>query len=88
MHAIIDHKKWFLDVFVVLLGSMNDTKVLCIILNLPEGHVRGSFNEHTSHDDFKSYLIGDKGYPLSPWLMVLQNHTKMQHSVLETLYNK
>jgi hypothetical protein len=45
------------------------------------------FNECTSHDDFKPYIINDKGYHLLRWLMVLQPH-KVQHYVLETFYNK
>jgi hypothetical protein len=28
LQAIVDHKKWFLDIFVAMFDSMNDARVL------------------------------------------------------------
>jgi hypothetical protein len=30
LHAIVDYKKHFVDVFVGLPGSMNDAQILCL----------------------------------------------------------
>ncbi len=86
--AIIDHKKLFLDVFVGIPWSMNDTQVLHLFLIYQKVKWGNLFNEHDAHEGIKFYVIGDKGYTLMPWLMVLHKQTRIWHTILKTLFNK
>lgn len=50
---------------------------------------QGLFEPNTGTDGIHPYLLGDKDYPLLPWLMVPHKQfAAAQHIVLETLYNK
>ncbi len=84
----VNNRKWFLDVFVKMLGSMNDAKVLQFIFNLPNSYLRNLFNEWTSHEGIKLYIIRDKGYPLLLWLMVHHKLIGAPHSLFDKLFNK
>jgi hypothetical protein len=66
----VNNKKWFLDVFVGMLGSMNDAKVLQLSSIYQRTTWGDLFNEWTSHEGIKPYIIRDKGYPLYLRLMV------------------
>jgi hypothetical protein len=66
----VNNRKWFLDIFVRMSGSMNDAKVLQSSSIYQRATWRDLFNEWTSHEGITPYIIRDKGYPLLLWLMV------------------
>jgi hypothetical protein len=34
----------------------------------------------------KPYILGDKGYPILPWLLVLHKQINVKHTFLEALH--
>jgi hypothetical protein len=61
----VNNRKWILDVFVGMSRSMNDARMLKL------SSIWGDlFNDWTSHEGIKPYIIKDKGYPLHLWFMV------------------
>ncbi len=87
MQGTFDHRKRFLDVFIGMSSSMNDTKVLqisSVYKKVTQGYL---FNGSTLHEGIRPYIINDKGYPL-PWLMVPHKHMGVRHSILQALFNK
>lgn len=88
LQAIIDHKKYILDIFVVMPWSMNNTQVLHLSSIYQKVKWGNLFNEHDAHEGMKFYIIGDKDYPLMPWLMVLHKQTGIRRTILKTLFNK
>ena len=85
--AVVDREKRFLDLFVSLPGSVNDSRVLRRF-GLFKKATYGRIVEGlaVSQDGFTPYLLGDKGYPLFPWLMT--PYREGRHTVLETLYQR
>lgn len=69
--AVVDRHKRFLDVSVGMLGSTNDMRVLrrSSLYHLATT-TNQLFNVAYSQEGFSPYLIGDKGYPMYPWLMI------------------
>jgi hypothetical protein len=67
--AVVDKRKRFLDVYVGMPGSTNDCRMLkrSSLYNLAR-HGR-LFDANVTHEGFNPYLLGDKGYPLLPWLL-------------------
>jgi hypothetical protein len=67
---------------------MNDAQILCI----SSLHQRATYGNlfHLEHGeiDIRSYITGDKGYPLLPWLMVYCKQGNVHHTMLEALFNK
>ena len=85
--AVVDSDKRFLDLYLGMPGSTNDSCMLrrSSLYNLAT-HNRLMDVEHAVQG-FSPYLIGDLGYPLLPWLMV--PHRSTGHlSVAERLFNK
>lgn len=85
--AVVDHEKRFLDLFVGLPGSVNDSRVLRrsgLFRKATDGRIVEGLA--VSQDGFTPYLLGDKGYPLLPWLMT--PYREGRHTVLETLYQR
>jgi len=64
--AIVDCKKRFTNVFVGLLGSVNDWRVLCefVLYRKVENHGLFAYDPRLFQHGFPPYLLGDKGYPL------------------------
>ncbi len=86
--TIIDHRKQFLDVFMGMLGSMNDARGLRLFLIYLKVTWGNLFSDSNLHNGIKPSMIRNKGYPLLLWLMVPHKQTRARHFILETLYNK
>lgn len=85
--AVVDSEKRFLDLYVGMHGSMNDSRMLrrSSLFHLAS---QGTVLSPTSTvDGFTPYVIADLGYPLLPWLMV--PHREVGHlSIAESLFNR
>ena len=85
--AVVDSDKRFLDLYLGMPGSTNESRVLrCSTLYDMAMHRTLVDNEH-EFLGFSLYLIGDLGYPLLPWFMVLHCTTGPM-SVADRLFNK
>jgi hypothetical protein len=63
---VVDYQKKFQDVFVRLLGSMNDARILRLS-SLYKKVVNGNmFHINRGEEEIKPYFIIDKVYPLLP----------------------
>lgn len=71
-----------------LLGLMNNAQVLQLSSIYRKITWGNFFNELDLHEGIKPYIIGNKGYPLLPWMMVPNKQTRVLHAMLETLFNK
>ncbi|KAH9293253.1 hypothetical protein KI387_041543 [Taxus chinensis] len=72
LQAIVDSNMHFIDVFTGWPGSVNDARLLrnSSFFKLCEGGQR--LNGHSvsiGSSNMREYIIGDGGYPLSPWLI-------------------
>ena len=67
--AVVDRKKRFIDVFVGMPGSTNDSRQLRQSMLYHRATSTNLFDRVDAVDGFVPYLIGDKGYPLLPWLI-------------------
>jgi hypothetical protein len=89
LQAVVDAQKRFTDIFVGLLGSVNDSRILKKfglyrwVLN--GGFLHGCLERTT---DIPPYILGDKGYPLLPWLLTSFKDGRRQRTVLELLYQE
>lgn len=85
--AVVDSDKRFLDLYVGMPGSTNDSRMLRRS-SLYHLAMHGNLLEpQHSVDGHTPYVVGDLGYPLLPWLMV-PHRGQLQLSVSETLFNK
>jgi hypothetical protein len=85
--AVVDSEKRFLDLYLGMPGSTNDSRVLRRS-SLYESAVHNNLlGEHLAVAGFSPYLIGDLGYPLLPWLMIPHRHG-VRMSLAEALFNK
>jgi hypothetical protein len=87
--AVVDSKKRFIDLFVGMPSSTNDSRTLCRSGSYASIQHHRILNDRNGvqHEGFFPYLLGAKGYPLLSWLMVPQKEVRPL-SVLERLYNK
>lgn len=73
----MDHWKWFWDIFAGILDSSNDARVLQHSSLYHQAYDGNIFVVNCEQEGIKPYILGDKGYPLLPWLMV--PHQVNQH---------
>jgi len=69
--AVVNSNKCILDLYLGMLGSTND---LCMLSRSTLYHKAMQnllWDIRASFDGFSPYLLGDSGYPLTNWLMVL-----------------
>ena len=84
--TVCDRNKRFLDISVGVLGSTNDSRMLkCLSLYWQATTSNQLFDRAFSQEGFSPYVIGDKGYPLYPWLRDL---LEVRLSVSEQLYQR
>jgi hypothetical protein len=62
-----DCNKMFTCLFVGLLGTLNDSKMLCTFAFYINVQYHGLFYGRSS-DGFFHFFLGDKGYPLIFWI--------------------
>ena len=86
--AVISWQKKFLDVYVGLPGSLNDARVLRRSGLFSRVQERNGLIDglSISEEGFRPYLLGDKGYPLLPWILTPYREGRL--TVLEELYNR
>jgi hypothetical protein len=85
--AVVDSNKCFLDLYLGMPGSTNDARVLRRSSLYQKAMHNNLFDNRYAVDGFSPFLLGDSGYPLLPWLMVLHRG----HGILpvaDTLFNK
>ncbi len=63
-------------------------KSVAFIFSLSKCYTRRSFPWKKFASWHQPYIIGDKGYPLLPWLMVPHKQNAIWHSMLQALYNR
>lgn len=87
--GIINCNKRFIDVFVDILGSVNDLRVLhkYALYRKAENHGLFAYDPRFFQHGFPPYLLGDKSYLLITWIMIPFKENN-QRTILELLYNK
>jgi hypothetical protein len=86
--AVVNSQKRFMDVYVGLLGSVNDCHAL----------KKSKLYQHAIHEvsftwllghmmESPPYLLGVEGHPLLSWLMTLHKEDGEVHSIFKLLYN-
>jgi hypothetical protein len=76
-------------VFVGLPGSMNDSWVLKksgLYQRVVNGGLLSGHLHHTGN--IAPYILGDKGYPLLPWLLTPFKDNRRERTVLQMLYQE
>jgi hypothetical protein len=89
LQAVVDAQKRFTDIFVGLPGSVNDSCILKksgLYRRVLNGGLLSDELHHTA--DIPPYILGDKGYPLLPWLLTPFRDDGRQRTVLETVYQE
>ena len=70
LQRMVDAQKRFMDIFVGLPSSVNDSHILKKFGLYRRVEMGGLLNDQFHHTtDNPLYLLGDKGYPLLPWLL-------------------
>lgn len=67
--AVVDSKKRFLDMYVDMPGSTNDSRMLRRSTLYHREQHHALWDNSLSFSGFSPYLVGDAGFPLLPWLM-------------------
>jgi hypothetical protein len=84
--AVVDSRKVFLDLFLGMLGSTNDARMLRRS-SLYQLAMRGElFPPSLGRDGFPPYFLGDSSYPNLPWLVIPRRGNNL--TMLEALYNR
>jgi len=85
--AVVDADKRFIDLYIGMPGSTNDSRMLrqsTLHYLASQGNL---ITSDFSVDEHSPYLLGDLGYPLLPWLMVPHRGGR-QLSVSQMLFNR
>ncbi len=86
MQAIMDHWKWFWNVYVGIPSSIKNAWILVLFsyTTITKGNL---FVVDHGQENIKTYILKDKGYPMLPWLMVFHKQVRECHIAFKTLYN-
>lgn len=85
--AVVDSDKRFLDLFLGMPGSTNDSRVLRRSSLYHKGMHGTLWDSAASFHGFPPYLLADSGYPLLPWIMV--PHAGQGHMpIADALFNR
>lgn len=86
--TIVDYKKKFRIIFVGMSRSINDAYILCISSLHHKATHQNLFEMDHGEYNIKPYIIGDKIYPLLPWLMIPHKQRNVWHIILGSLFNR
>jgi hypothetical protein len=87
--AVVDKSKKFIDLSVGMPSSTNDSRQLRRSMLYVKATTTTLFSPADAHEGFVPYLVGDKGYPLLPWLITPYRELPGGHrSVQERLFNR
>ena len=87
LQGVVDAQKHFTDIFVGLPRNINDSRILKksgLYRHIENCSLISDNLYHTS--DIPSYIIGNKGYPLLPWLLTMFKDDGRPQTYLKTLY--
>jgi hypothetical protein len=84
--AVVDSEKRFIDLFLGMPGSTNDSWVLRRSSLYHRAQQNMLFDRVHVMEGFSSYLLGDSGYPVLPWLMTPHKNVR-NLTVTKTLFN-
>lgn len=76
-----------MDLYVVMPGLTNDSRMLRKSTLFYKGQYGTLWDHCLSFQGFSPSLLGDRGYPLLPWLMVL-HHQHGALSVADRMFNR
>ena len=85
--AVVDSNKRFLDLFLEMPGSTNDSWMLHRSCLYNKGMHGTLWDSGVSFEGFAPYLLGDSGYPLLPWLLV-PHRGQGNMAIADTLFNR
>lgn len=87
--AVVDRSRKFIDISVGMPGSTNDARQLRRSMLYHKATTTNLFDPADAVEGFVPYLIGDKGYPILPWLITpYRDNPGGRRSVQETLFNR
>lgn len=87
--AVVDRSRKFIDLSVGMPGSTNDARQLRRSMLYHKATTTALFDPNDAVDGFTPYLIGDKGYPILPWLITpYRDFGGVRRSVQEALFNR
>ena len=87
--AVVDKTKKLIDLSVGMHRSMNDSWQLRQSMLYYRATTANLFSPNDMHEGLVPYLVGDKGYPLLPWLIKPYRELLDGHpSVQERLFNR
>ena len=85
--AVVDSNKRFLDLFLGMPGSTNDSRMLHRSSLYDKGMHGTLWDAGVSFEGFSPYILGDSGYPLLPWLLV-PHRGQGNMPVADSLFNR
>ena len=87
--AVVDRNKKIINISVRMPGSTNDARQLRRSMLYQKATSTPLFDAADSVEGFTPYLIGDKGYPIFPWLITpYRDVPGARRSVHEQLFNR